>query len=81
MRFDLFYSQTQKVKDGSRTTIEILCIWWDIKGVLYYEILETSQTVTTERYGRQIRAGDTSAVLCCWLLILGRFLLMEYLIY
>ena len=32
----------------------LLCIWWDIKGVLYYELLERSQTVTAERYSRQL---------------------------
>ena len=32
----------------------LLCIWWDMKGILYYELLETGQTVTAEYYSRQL---------------------------
>ena len=32
----------------------LLCIWWDMKGILYYELLETGQTVTAERYSREL---------------------------
>ncbi len=32
----------------------ILCIWWDMMGVLYYGLLKTGQTVTAERYSRQL---------------------------
>ena len=28
----------------------ILCIWWDQKGVLYYELLKPSETINGERY-------------------------------
>ena len=39
----------------------LLCILWDMKGILYYELLETGQTVTAERYSRQL--NKLSAVL------------------
>ena len=31
----------------------MLCIWWDMKGVLYYELFKPGQTVTTELYWQQ----------------------------
>ena len=32
----------------------MLCIWWDMKGVLYYELLKPGQTVTAELYRQQL---------------------------
>lgn len=31
-----------------------LCIWWDIKGVVYYELLKPSETITGKVYRRQL---------------------------
>jgi len=28
----------------------MLCVWWDQKGVIYYELLKPGETVNTERY-------------------------------
>lgn len=33
----------------------MLCVWWDMKGILYFELLERGQTVNGERYGQQLR--------------------------
>lgn len=33
----------------------LLCIWWDMQGVLYYELLKPSETVTADLYSRQLR--------------------------
>ena len=32
----------------------MLCIWWDQKGVLYYELLKLSETINRERYWTQL---------------------------
>lgn len=32
----------------------LLCIWWDQKGVLYYELLQPGQTITGDRYQQQL---------------------------
>ena len=32
----------------------MLCIWWDQKGVLYYELLKPSETINRERYRTQL---------------------------
>lgn len=32
----------------------LLCIWWDQKGVLYYELLKPGQTITGDRYREQL---------------------------
>jgi histone-lysine N-methyltransferase SETMAR len=32
----------------------MLCIWWDMKGVIHYELLERNLTVTAERYCQQL---------------------------
>lgn len=41
-------------KRGTHSSKVMLCIWWDIKGVLYYELLEPNQTVNKELYQRQL---------------------------
>ena len=32
----------------------MLCVWWDMKGILYYELLEPCQTVNAKLYGEQL---------------------------
>jgi len=32
----------------------LLCIWWDINGIVYYELLNPGETVTTDRYQQQL---------------------------
>jgi len=31
-----------------------LCIWWNQKGVIYYELLKPGETINTERYRQQM---------------------------
>jgi hypothetical protein len=33
----------------------MLSVWWDMKGILYFELLEPGQTVNAERYRQQFR--------------------------
>ena len=49
-------SQAQKIMGRARTTINIttLCIWWDQKGAVYYELLKPGETVTGDRYRQQL---------------------------
>jgi histone-lysine N-methyltransferase SETMAR len=32
----------------------MLCVWWDQKGIIYYEILEPKQTVNADLYSQQL---------------------------
>ena len=32
----------------------MLCVWWNQKGVIYYELLKSGETVNTERYQQQM---------------------------
>ena len=32
----------------------MLCVWWDQKDVMYYELLKSGETVNTERYRQQM---------------------------
>jgi len=32
----------------------MLCVWWDQKGVVYYELLKLGETVNTKRYQQQL---------------------------
>jgi len=32
----------------------MLCVWWDQKSVIYYELLKPGETVNTERYRQQM---------------------------
>ena len=32
----------------------MLCIWWNQKGVLYYELLKPGETINGERYRTQL---------------------------
>ena len=37
----------------------LLCIWWDMKGVIYYELLDAGETVTADRYSQQLNKLNT----------------------
>ncbi|QQP37513.1 Transposase, partial [Caligus rogercresseyi] len=36
----------------------MLCVWWDQKGVIYYELLKPGETVNTQRYRQQMTDLD-----------------------
>ena len=41
-------------KPNIRGANVMLCIWWDQKCVLYYELLKPSETINGERYRTQL---------------------------
>ena len=36
----------------------MLCVWWDIKGILYFELLQPKQTVNAQPYSQQLTRLD-----------------------
>jgi len=46
-----FTSTTRPNRFGRKT---MLCVWWDQKGVVYYELLKPGETVNTKRYQQLI---------------------------
>ena len=48
----------QQAKSTAKPNIHsakvMLCIWWDQKGVLYYELLKPGETIIGERYRTQL---------------------------
>jgi len=32
----------------------MLCVWWDWKGILYYELLPNNETINSEKYYSQL---------------------------
>ena len=43
------YSKTRKIWKKV-----MICVWWDQKGIIHYELLETNQTVTADLYSQQL---------------------------
>ena len=41
-------------KAGLHPKKVMLCIWWDWKGVLYYELLSENQTINSNKYCSQL---------------------------
>lgn len=41
-------------KPGLTARKVLLCVWWDIKGIIHYELLPSGQTLNSERYIEQL---------------------------
>ena len=41
-------------RQNATSTVAKLCIWWDMKDVLYYELLHPNETVNSDRYSQQL---------------------------
>lgn len=44
----------RRFKDGDFSVDDRLCIWWDQKGVVYYELLKPGESITGNRYRVQL---------------------------
>ena len=33
----------------------MLCIWWDMSGVIYFELLRNNETITADAYSQQLQ--------------------------
>ena len=47
-------SSTSTARSNRYRRKTMLCVWWDQKGVIYYEFLKPGETVNTERYRQQM---------------------------
>ena len=45
---------TSTAKSNIHGSKLMLCIWWDQRGVIYYELLKPNETITGERYRTQL---------------------------
>jgi len=45
---------TSTAKPNIHRSKVMLCIWWDQKGVVYYELLKPGETITGDRYRQQL---------------------------
>jgi len=41
-------------KAGLHSKKVMLCVWWDWKGILYYELLSNNETINLEKYCSQL---------------------------
>ncbi|GFX31072.1 mariner transposase [Trichonephila clavipes] len=41
-------------KPGLTVRKVLLCIWWDCKGIIYYELLSYGQTLNSDLYCQQL---------------------------
>ena len=47
-------SPKQQPKKDIHVKKVMLCVWWDFKGIIYYEILPQNQTINSDVYCRQL---------------------------
>jgi hypothetical protein len=43
----------------------MLCIWWDMEGIIHYKLLERNLTITAERYCQQLRRLEEEILQKC----------------
>ena len=48
------HASTSTAKPNIHDSKVMLCIWWDQLGVVYYELLKPTETITGDRYRKQL---------------------------
>lgn len=48
------HKPTSTAKPNIHCSKVMLCVWWDQKGIIYYELLKSGQTITAELYRTQL---------------------------
>ena len=46
---------TPHVKQDPHSCKIMLCVWWETKGILHWELLDRNQTINAEVYSQQLR--------------------------
>ena len=52
-------------KAGLHPKKVLLCVWWDWKGILYYELLPNNQTINSKKYCSQLDKLKTAVEQKC----------------
>ena len=47
--------KAQAIAKPGLTRKKMMCVWWDWKGIVHYELLSSNQTINSELYCEQLQ--------------------------